>query len=83
MPQFEISPFLVQSLNFSYSEYGFLVTDNDYFWHQNYECEFLIVCTSCKTSYKGRTIRKVMGGGGGGEKTKKKIHASENAKKKN
>ena len=28
-----------------------LVTDNDYFWHQNYECEFLIVCTSCKTSY--------------------------------
>ena len=78
------SPFLVQSLNFSYSEYGFLVTDNDYFWHQNYECEFLIVCTSCKTSYKGRTIRKVMGGGGWGKKihARKKIHAKEKVKKK-
>ena len=31
---------------------------------------------------KGRTIRKVMGGGGGGNKPKK-IHARENAKKKN
>ena len=31
---------------------------------------------------KGRTIRKVMGGGGGGE-SPKKIHARENAKKKN
>ena len=31
---------------------------------------------------KGRTIRKVMGGGGGG-KNKKKIHARENAKKRN
>ena len=33
---------------------------------------------------KGRTIRKVMGGGGWGwEKNQKKIHARENAKKKN
>ena len=33
---------------------------------------------------QGRTIRKVMGGGvGDGEKNKKKIHARENAKKKN
>ena len=33
---------------------------------------------------KGRTIRKVMGGGGGGMgKSPKKIHARENAKKKN
>ena len=32
---------------------------------------------------KGRTIRKVMGRGGGWEKMKKKIHARENAKKKN
>ena len=35
---------------------------------------------------KGRTIRKVMGGGGGGGgwgKSQKKIHARENAKKKN
>ena len=70
------SPFLVQSLNFSYSEYGFLVTDNDYFWPQNYECEFLIVCTSCKTSYKGRTIRKVMGNGVG-KKQKKKFMQKE------
>ena len=32
---------------------------------------------------KGRTIRKVMGGGGGWGKSQKKIHARENAKKKN
>ena len=32
---------------------------------------------------KGRTIRKVMGGGGGVGKKPKKIHARENAKKKN
>ena len=32
---------------------------------------------------KGRTIRKVMGGGGGWGKNQKKIHARENAKKKN
>ena len=41
-----------------------------------------------KGEIKGRTIRKVMrgGGGGGGEglgKSQKKIHARENAKKKN
>ena len=32
---------------------------------------------------KGRTIRKVMGGGGVGGEKNKKIHARENAKKKN
>ena len=39
----------------------------------------------CITRRTGRTIEKVMGGGGVGlgEKTKKKIHARENAKKKN
>ena len=33
--------------------------------------------------HKGRTLRKVMGGGGGWGKSQKKIHARENAKKKN
>ena len=35
----------------------------------------------CLLSFKGPTIRKVMGGGWG--KSQKKIHARENAKKKN
>ena len=29
----------------------YLVTDKDYFWHQNDDCKFVIVRTSCKTSY--------------------------------
>ena len=43
--------------------------------------KLFIVCITRRT---GRTIRKVMGGGGGGwRKKQKKIHARENAKKKN
>ena len=38
---------------------------------------------SISIAFKGRTIRKVMGGGGGGEKAQKKFMQGKNAKKKN
>ena len=44
----------------------------------------MIVTTNLNSNTKRQTIGKVMGGGGGGwGKNLKKIHARENAKKKN